>query len=85
MSVKYLLVSIKTGTLVLAIQKIDFGRIYLGGARGEEVASSGGFRGGWGGCIPPTSPKVTILAKKSASISNNLAPFRDASPPPAAT
>ena len=25
--------------------------------------------------------KVTILAKKSASISNNSAPFRDASPP----
>ena len=39
---------------------------------------SGGFRGG---CIPPTSLKVTILAEKSASISNNSAPVRDASPP----
>ena len=28
-----------------------------------------------------TSLKVTILAKKSASVSNNSAPFRDASPP----
>ena len=37
--------------------------------------------GGWGGCIPPTSLKVTILAEKLASISNNSAPFRDASPP----
>ena len=36
--------------------------------------------GGWGECIPPTSLKVTILAEKSASISNNSAPFRDASP-----
>ena len=34
-----------------------------------------------GGCIPPTSLKVTILAEKSASVSNNSAPFRDASPP----
>ena len=34
-----------------------------------------------GGCIPPTNLKVTILAEKSASISNNSAPFRDASPP----
>ena len=34
-----------------------------------------------GGCIPPTSLKVTILAEKSASILNNSAPFRDASPP----
>ena len=42
--------------------------------------TSGGFRGGWGGCIPPTSLKVTILAEKSASISNNSAPVRDASP-----
>ena len=41
--------------------------------------ASGGFRGG--GCIPPTSLKVTILAEKSASVSNNSAPFRDASPP----
>ena len=39
--------------------------------------------GGWGGCILPTSLKVTILAEKSASISNNPAPVRDASPPPA--
>ena len=39
-------------------------------------------RGGDGGdASPPTSLKVTILAKKSASISNNSAPFRDASPP----
>ena len=30
---------------------------------------------------PPTSLKVTILAEKSASILNNSAPFRDASPP----
>ena len=37
--------------------------------------------GGMGGCIPPTSLKVTILAEKLASISNNSAPFRDASPP----
>ena len=37
--------------------------------------------GGWGGYIPPTSVKVTILAKISASIWNNSAPFRDASPP----
>ena len=43
---------------------------------------SGGFRGGDGGdASPPTSLKVTILAEKSASISNNSAPFRDASPP----
>ena len=48
----------------------------------EAVADLGG---GWGGCTPPTSLKVTILAKKSASISNNSAPIRDASPPPAAT
>ena len=34
-----------------------------------------------GGCIPPTSLKVTILAEKSAPISNNSAPFREASPP----
>ena len=34
-----------------------------------------------GGCIPPTSLKVTILAEKSALILNNSAPFRDASPP----
>ena len=33
-----------------------------------------------GGWIPPTSLKVTISAEKSASISNNSAPFRDASP-----
>ena len=37
--------------------------------------------GGWGGCILPTSLKVTILAEKSAPISNKSAPFRDASPP----
>ena len=34
-----------------------------------------------GGCIPPTSLKVTILAEKSALVLNNSAPFRDASPP----
>ena len=45
------------------------------------VSTSGGFRGGMGGCIPPTSLKVTILAEKSASVSNKSAPFRDASPP----
>ena len=44
------------------------------------IKSSGGFRGG--DASPPTSLKVTILAEKSASISNNSAPFRDASPPP---
>ena len=44
--------------------------------------SSGGFRGGDGGdASPPTSLKVTILAEKSASVSNKSAPFRDASPP----
>ena len=43
--------------------------------------NSGGFRGGWGDASPPTSLKVTILAKKSASVSNNSAPFWDASPP----
>ena len=48
-----------------------------------EAPTSGGFRGGDGGdASPPTSLKVTILAKKSASVSNNSAPFRDASPPP---
>ena len=46
------------------------------------LLASGGFRGGDGGMHPPsTSLKVTILAKKSASVSNNSAPFRDASPP----
>ena len=35
-----------------------------------------------GDASPPTSLKVTILAEKSASVSNNSAPFRDASPPP---
>ena len=44
----------------------------------SRITTSGGFRGG---CIPPTSLKVTISAKKSASISNNSAPFGDASPP----
>ena len=43
----------------------------------EPVAELGG---GMGGMHPPTSLKVTILAKKSAFISNNSAPFRDASP-----
>ena len=38
--------------------------------------------GGMGDASPPTSLKVTILAEKSASVSNNSAPFRDASPPP---
>ena len=44
-------------------------------------AASGGFRGGDGGDASPTSLKVMILAEKSASVSNNSAPFRDASPP----
>ena len=44
-----------------------------------NAITSGGFRGGMH--PPPTSLKVTILAEKSASISNNSAPFRDASPP----
>ena len=44
----------------------------------KAVADLGG---GWGGCIPPTSLKVTILAEKSALILNNSAPFRAASPP----
>ena len=45
------------------------------------VYSSGGFRGGDGGdASPPTSLKVTILAEKSVSVSNNSAPFRDAFP-----
>ena len=55
----------------------------LPAARGYGGLSSGGFRGGDGGdASPPTSLKVTILAEKSASVSNNSAPFRDASPPP---
>ena len=44
----------------------------------KSVADLGG---GWGGCIPPTSLKVTNLAEKSALTLNNLAPFWDASPP----
>ena len=48
----------------------------------SEDRHSGGFRGGDGGdASPPTSLKVTILAEKSASVSNKSAPFRDASPP----
>ena len=48
----------------------------------HRAGPSGGFRGGDGGdASPPTSLKVTILAEKSASVSNNSAPFRDASPP----
>ena len=48
----------------------------------SRVVTSGRFRGGDGGdASPPTSLKVTILAEKSASVSNNSAPFRDASPP----
>ena len=43
------------------------------------VADLGGGDGG--DASPPTSLKVTILAEKSASVSNNSAPFRDASPP----
>ena len=46
-----------------------------------SVADLGGGNGG--DASPPTSLKVTILAEKSATISNNSAPFRDASPPPA--
>ena len=45
------------------------------------VADLGGGDGG--DASPPTSLKVTILAEKSASVSNNSAPFRDASAPPA--
>ena len=48
--------------------------------RRQAVADLGGRDGG--DASPPTSLKVTILAKKSASISNNSAPVRDASPPP---
>ena len=44
------------------------------------VTCSGGFRGG--DASPPTSLKVTVLAEKSASISNNSAPVRDASHQP---
>ena len=36
--------------------------------------------GGWGGCIPPTSLKLTISAEKSASVSINQSPFRGVSP-----
>ena len=43
------------------------------------VADLGGGDGG--DASPPTSLKVTFLAKKSALILNNSAPFRDASPP----
>ena len=43
------------------------------------VADLGGD--GWD-ASPPTSLKVTILAEKSALFLNNLAPFRDAYPPP---
>ena len=46
----------------------------------QPVADLGGDGGD---ASPPTSLKVTILAEKSASISNNSAPVRDASPPPA--
>ena len=52
-------------------------------ARGQGQGPVADLGGGMGGCIPPTSLKVTILAEKSASISNNSAPVRDASPPPA--
>ena len=45
-----------------------------------SVADLGGGDGG--DASPPTSLKVTILAEKTASVSNNSAPFRDASPPP---
>ena len=48
----------------------------------KGIIISGGFRGGDGGdASPPTSLKVTILAEKSASVSNNSAPFRNAFPP----
>ena len=48
----------------------------------NHIVASGGFRGGDGGdASPPTGLKVTILAEKSASVSNKSAPFRDASPP----
>ena len=34
-----------------------------------------------GDASPPTNPKLTILAEKSVSISENQSPFRGASPP----
>ena len=46
----------------------------------QPVADLGGGDGG--DASPLTSLKVTILAEKSASVSNKSAPFRDASPPP---
>ena len=55
-------------------------------SRAQEIAMFGlhsvaDLGGGMGGdASPPTSLKVTILAEKSASISNNSAPVRDASP-----
>ena len=55
--------------LALGLVGFIIGDISFGGA---GLLSSGGF---------PTSLKVTILAEKSASVSNNSAPFRDASPP----
>ena len=52
------------------------------GEAGEAVPHPVADLGGDGGdASPPTSLKVTILAEKSASILNNSAPFRDASPP----
>ena len=60
------------------IKKSPSGR----GFASNPLSISGGFRGGDGGdASPPTSLKITILVEKSASISNNSAPFRDASPP----
>ena len=37
----------------------------------DRTGSVADLGGGWGGCIPPTSLKVTILAEKSASFSKN--------------
>ena len=48
----------------------------------DSIRSVVDLGGGDGGdASPPTSLKVTILAEKSASVSNKSAPFRDASPP----
>ena len=69
---KFFLLLIKTQltkTFLLILQK----------SNSKTVANLGGGDGG--DASPPTSLKVTILAEKSASISNNSAPVRDASPP----
>ena len=54
------------------------------GAPPPDSRAEADLGGGDGGdASPPTSLKVTILAEKSASIWNNSAPVRDASPSPA--